>query len=160
VNQLINENLVLCIASFKKYSFDPVIEKNLAPTLPKISAYAQDLGRVFLNIMNNAFYVLNEKQKHESKTYTPVLSITTILKDNNIQIQFRDNGPGISRQARKKIFNPFYTTKPAGEGTGLGLSLSYDIIVNQHHGKLLLDSEVGDYCEFTIILPTNLQDVA
>lgn len=160
INQLINENLLLCLASFKRHGFNPIIETNLAPGLPKISAYAQDLGRVFLNIINNAFYVLNEKQKIESKDFIPTFSIASVYEDDLIKIHFRDNGPGISRQARKKIFNPFYTTKPAGEGTGLGLSLSYDIIVNQHHGKLLLDSEVGSFTEFTIILQTNEQKVA
>lgn len=160
INQLINENLLLCLASFKRHSFTPKIEKQLSRNLPKVSVYSQELGRVFLNLMNNAFYVLKEKHKVEPKNFSPVLTIATSLDDNVITIQFRDNGPGITPQARKKIFNPFYTTKPAGEGTGLGLSLSYDIIVNQHHGKLLLTSKVGSFTEFTIVLPTNVEKVA
>jgi signal transduction histidine kinase len=160
INQLINENLLLCLASFKRHGFNPTIKKDLSPNLPKVFVYTQNLGRVFLNIINNSFYVLKEKQKEKPNTYHPILLIRSRYRNNTISIHIRDNGPGITRQARKKIFNPFYTTKPTGEGTGLGLSLSYDIVVNQHHGKLLLESEAGNYTEFTIILPTDLKKVA
>jgi signal transduction histidine kinase len=114
--------------------------------------FPQDLGRVFLNMFTNAFDALFEKKKH-SKDFQPLLRITTLLNENEIEIRIYDNGPGISEKYQKKIFDPFFTTKPSGRGTGLGLSLSYDIITRQHFGTITLNTEEDTFSEFVITLP-------
>jgi signal transduction histidine kinase len=136
-------------------SFNIKIETNYDPELGRINVVPQDLSRVFLNIVNNACYATIQKKKELRDAYFPVLSVGTKKEGNNVLITIRDNGKGMPKEIIDKIFNPFFTTKPAGSGTGLGLSISYDIIVQQHAGEIRVQSEPGEYTEFTIVLPVS-----
>ncbi len=160
LHDLLNENILLGLASFKQRGFTPKLRRYYAESLGEVALHPKDMGRVFLNMINNACYILHEKSKAASEGYTPQITVTTLDNPENIIIKIRDNGLGMSSQIKKKIFDPFFTTKPAGQGTGLGLSLSFEIIVQQHHGELLLETVLGKFTEFTIIIPNNLQQVA
>ncbi|MDO3645206.1 two-component regulator propeller domain-containing protein [Mucilaginibacter sp. L3T2-6] len=127
-------------------------------SLPKANVISQDIGRVLLNIFNNAFYAVHQKKLKNPDGYKPEVQLITLYKRGSIEIRIRDNGIGIPASIKEKIMQPFFTTKPAGQGTGLGLSLSYDIIVKGHGGKLNIDSKEGEYTEFTIIIPVNQTD--
>jgi two-component system NtrC family sensor kinase len=126
-------------------------------TLPSVFLILQEFNRVLLNIFNNAFYSMHQKKMNLEKSgqfdYEPVLSIDTRLQDGYIDIHIKDNGEGIPSDIRDKVFNPFFTTKPPGIGTGLGLSLSYDIITKAHNGKLSVTSKVNEGSEFVISIP-------
>lgn len=126
-------------------------------TLPSVFLILQEFNRVLLNIFNNAFYSMHQKKMNLEKSgqfdYEPVLSIDTRLQDGYIDIHIKDNGEGIPSDIREKVFNPFFTTKPPGIGTGLGLSLSYDIITKAHNGKLSVTSKVNEGSEFVISIP-------
>ncbi len=135
--------------------FQCVMEKNFDESLPEIVIIPQDINRVLLNLFNNAFYAVYKKgeaAKGGEEKWEPVVTITTSIKDHHISIVIEDNGTGIPDEIKEKIFNPFFTTKPTGQGTGLGLSLSYDII-QAHHGELKMESEEGIGTEFTVTLP-------
>ena len=134
-------------------TFNIKMEHDYDETIGMISVVPQDIGRVFLNIINNACYSTHQKKKANPGTYNGVLVTTTKNLGNQIEIRIRDNGNGISPSLTDKIFKRFFTTKPAGSGTGLGLSISYDIIVNQHHGELRVESTEGEFAEFIIVLP-------
>ena len=121
--------------------------------IEKINVVPQDTGRVLLNLFNNAFYALNEKRKTADKGYRPLLTVQTKPVDDGIEIVVKDNGSGIPRSIADKIFQPFFTTKPTGQGTGLGLSLSYDIITKAHNGSIVVESEEGEGSVFRIVLP-------
>lgn len=121
--------------------------------LPAINAVQQDIGRVMLNLFNNAFYSVNQKQKTAGANYKPEVTVTTNVKKGNIFIKVKDNGVGIPDHIKSKIMQPFFTTKPTGEGTGLGLSLTYDIVVKGHGGSMTVDSKEGEFAEFTVVLP-------
>jgi len=113
----------------------------------------QDIGRVLLNLFNNAFYAVSQRQKIEGTDYKPTVTVSTALSDRNVFIKVRDNGNGIPAAIKDKIMQPFFTTKPTGEGTGLGLSLSYDIVVKGHGGNITVDSTEDYGAEFSIKLP-------
>ena len=123
----------------------------------------QDIGRVLLNLFNNAFYSVTEKKKQLERSnssgdtikelYEPMVSVSTKRKKDAVEIRIRDNGQGISKKVIDKIYQPFFTTKPAGQGTGLGLSLSYDIITKEHNGKINVTTKENEYTEFIIELP-------
>jgi signal transduction histidine kinase len=156
INALLEENTNLAYHGFRAInsSFNMSITKNYDDSLAPVEIIQSDIGRVLLNIIGNACYAVNEKQKMEGESYTPELTISTKSVNGDVEMTIRDNGPGISKDIREKIFTPFFTTKPTGEGnTGLGLSISYDIIVHQHHGKIEIESEPGEFTEFTIRLP-------
>lgn len=156
INELVDENIVLAYHGYRGNvsDFDVRIEKNYDNMLPPVEIIPQDIGRVILNLFNNSCYALYEKQKQNDSGFQPVIQVTTTLEDNMVVIRLRDNGPGISESVRSKIFQPFFTTKPTGQGnTGLGLSISHDLIVIGHDGELEVDSEVGKFTEFTIRLP-------
>lgn len=153
LNKLLEENVLLAISSFKQQGFIPLIKKDFDPALPHLKVYRQELSRVFLNIINNACYVLDKKKQDLGNTFEGAITLKTRHTEEGVQIRIRDNGSGLKKEQLSKIFDPFYTTKPAGGGTGLGLSLSHDIIVNQHHGSLTVESEAGTYAEFIIVLP-------
>ncbi len=119
----------------------------------KLKVVSQDLGRVFLNILNNAFYTTREKKNAGIAGYEPCVKISTIRHADHFSIQIADNGEGISAEKQSKIFEPFYTSKPTGSGTGLGLFLSYEIVVQGHNGELLVESETGQGSTFIINLP-------
>jgi two-component system NtrC family sensor kinase len=126
-----------------------------------INIIPQDIGRVLLNLYNNAFYAVNEKQKAESlnpkaenETYKPTVSIITKKMGDKVFVSVKDNGTGIPQKIADKIFQPFFTTKPTGQGTGLGLSLAYDI-VKAHGGEIKVETKEGEGTEFIIQLPTH-----
>src|SRR5205085_7888706 len=120
-----------------------------------INVVAQEIGRVILNLLTNAFYAVNEKRKSGLSNYEPVVSITTRKQNDKAEIIIADNGNGIQEKVRDKIFQPFFTTKPAGQGTGLGLSLSYDIITKGHGGEIKVKTAEGEYAQFIIRLPVS-----
>jgi signal transduction histidine kinase len=159
VNALLTEAFNLSYHSIRAQdsNFNIKIETDYDTTIGMINIVAQDINRVFLNIINNACYSTNQKNKRfMDNYYTPVLQIRTNNSGDNVEIRIRDNGTGIPQEIIDKVFNPFFTTKPAGQGTGLGLSLSFDIIVQEHHGEMKVDSKEGEYAEFVIVIPKNL----
>ena len=157
VNSLIEDNILLAISGIKGYgAVLPEVLRSLDKNLAKMKVYRQELGRVLLNILSNACYILDQK-KQQDHDFMPLLQVSTVDKEQHIEIHIRDNGLGMSEKTRKQIFDPFFTTKPAGSGTGLGMSLSYDIIVNQHYGEIRVDTEQGEFTQFTLILPKKLE---
>ncbi len=137
----------------KDKNFNSAMATHFDDGLPKISIVPQDIGRVLLNLYNNAFYAVSHKKKTAGTDYKPEISVATSKTSNQIIIRVRDNGNGIPDNIKDKIMQPFFTTKPTGEGTGLGLSLSYDIVVKGHGGVINIDSKEGEYTEFIIQLP-------
>jgi ligand-binding sensor domain-containing protein/signal transduction histidine kinase len=137
------------------HSFNVKLETDLDPSVGKVSVVPQDLSRAFLNIVNNACYAANDRRKTTANGFNPVVKVTARNLQENVEIRVRDNGMGIPQAVREKIFNPFFTTKPAGAGTGLGLSLSYDIITQEHRGNIKVDTKEGEYTEFIITIPRN-----
>jgi len=136
-------------------SFNIKIEADYDKSIGLINTVPQDLSRVFLNIINNACYSTNQKKKELKDAYFPILKVQTKNLDNVVEIKIKDNGIGIPQEIINKVFNPFFTTKPAGQGTGLGLSLSYDIIVQEHQGEMKVLSEEHEFAEFIITIPKN-----
>jgi signal transduction histidine kinase len=134
-------------------TFNIKIEHDHDPSIGMISVVQQDIGRVFLNLINNACYATHQKKKAHPDDYSPLLKTSTRNLGDQVEIRIWDNGSGIPPSLTEKIFNPFFTTKPAGSGTGLGLSISYDIIVNQHHGEIKVETMEGEFAEFIIRLP-------
>ncbi len=133
--------------------FNASLQSNFDENIGRINVIQQDIGRVLLNLFNNAFYSVSEKKKKLGDSYEPAVSVSTLYQANEIMIRVRDNGMGISQKIAEKIFQPFFTTKPSGEGTGLGLSLSYDIITKMHGGELKVETVEGEGAEFVIVLP-------
>ncbi len=125
----------------------------LDKTIENINLVPQDIGRVLLNIFTNAFYSVNQKKKQADKSYEPCVIVSTKKETGSIAIRIKDNGVGITQKAMTKIFQPFFTTKPTGEGVGLGLSLSHDIITKGHGGTMNVESKEGEFAEFIIHLP-------
>jgi two-component system NtrC family sensor kinase len=115
--------------------------------------YPQEITRVLLNLISNGFYATTKRKVEVGDGFEPMLSATTKNLGDKVEIRIRDNGTGIPEEVREKIFNPFFTTKPTGEGTGLGLSMSYDIVVKQHGGSIDVETEPGLFTEFKIVLP-------
>ena len=114
------------------------------------------MTRVFLNLFSNGFYATTKRARDGTGAgFVPTLKVTTHDAGEAVEIRVRDNGTGIPADIRDKLFQPFFTTKPTGEGTGLGLSITYDIVTKQHGGTIVVESEVGEYSEFTIRLPRN-----
>jgi signal transduction histidine kinase len=157
INQICNEFTDLSYQGMraKVQDFNCTIEKHLDPKIPQVNVIPQDISRVILNLLNNAFYASNEKSinmKSTENTYSPKITISTLLQDQHVIIKIRDNGSGIPAQVKQKIFEPFFTTKPSGEGTGLGLSICNDII-KAHGGNMHVESEMNNFTEFIITLP-------
>jgi signal transduction histidine kinase/ligand-binding sensor domain-containing protein len=155
INALADEYLRLAYHGLraKDKSFNAELETHFDATLPKINVIPQDIGRVLLNLFTNAFYATHQKQKTANQEYKPVLCVTTAQKENFVEITVKDNGTGIPDGIKDKIMQPFFTTKPAGEGTGLGLSLSYDIVVKSHGGTINIETEEGKGSVFILTLP-------
>jgi signal transduction histidine kinase len=138
----------------EKRDFNITLTKDLDPKVGSVAIYPQEFMRVLLNIVSNGCYAAHmRKTKHADVTFEPTLAVSTKALKDHIEIRVRDNGVGIPDDIKAKIFNPFFTTKPAGEGTGLGLSLSYDIIVKQHGGTIDVATKAGSFTEFRITLP-------
>jgi signal transduction histidine kinase len=156
INALCDEYLRLSYHGLraKDKSFNAEFDTKFDTTLPLISVIPQDIGRVILNLINNAFYAVNVRQKNEKDTgYKPHVTLTTRKQGDKVIIEVADNGTGMTEQVKEKIFQPFFTTKPTGEGTGLGLSLSYDIVTKGHGGELRVETKEGIGTEFIIQLP-------
>jgi ligand-binding sensor domain-containing protein/signal transduction histidine kinase len=154
LNALANEYMRLAYHGLraKDKTFSAHLITNLDPQLEKVEVVPQEFGRVLLNLFNNAFYAVQQKQKQGLKDYEPEVRLTTRQQGGKVEVRVRDNGTGIPSKDRRKIFQPFFTTKPSGQGTGLGLSLSYDIITMGHGGELQVDSEEGEFTELVIQL--------
>ncbi|MFO7446013.1 MAG: ATP-binding protein [Ignavibacteriaceae bacterium] len=158
INNLLKEYVNLGYHGFRAQdsSFNVKIETDYDPSLGMINLIPQDISRVFLNIINNACYSVNDKKNLLGNKFDPVIKVSTKSDNGKARIVIRDNGKGIPQNILVKLFNPFFTTKPTGKGTGLGLSISYDIVVMVHKGEIKVESEEGEYAEFTITLPKNL----
>jgi signal transduction histidine kinase len=154
INGLADEYLRLAYHGMraKDKSFNVTIKTEFDNSIGKINVLPQEIGRVILNLINNAFYAVNEKQKQSNTGYEPLVTVSTKKITGNIEIRVTDNGNGIRQKIVDKIFQPFFTTKPTGQGTGLGLSLAYDI-VKAHGGEINVDSKEGEGSEFTVKLP-------
>lgn len=155
INVLADEYLRLAYHGLraKDKMFNAELITHLDAGLPKVNIIPQDVGRVMLNLFTNAFYATMQKKKLHGSDYKPTVSVTTRVHQDEVVITVRDNGTGIPEDVKDKIMQPFFTTKPTGEGTGLGLSLSYDIIVKGHGGKINVDTAEREFTEFTISLP-------
>ena len=136
----------------KDKSFNAKFETHLDPAVGKINIVSQEIGRVMLNLINNAFYAVDEKKKQVGDGYEPTVTVSTKKNNDKIEIKVSDKGNGIPKKIADKIFQPYFTTKPTGQGTGLGLSLSYDI-VKAHSGDLKLGTKEEGGSEFIISLP-------
>ncbi|WP_259016766.1 sensor histidine kinase [Emticicia fluvialis] len=157
INDLADEYLRLSYHGLraKDKTFNADFKTHLDPDVPKVNIIPQDFGRVLLNLFNNGFYAVQEKARQNMNGYKPTLEVITQMnkKDNEIIIRVKDNGTGIPDSVRNKIFQPFFTTKPTGQGTGLGLSLAFDIISKGHGGTLDVTSVEGEGTEFLITIP-------
>ncbi len=154
INKLADEYLRLAYHGLraKDKSFNATLKTDFDESIGNINIIPQDVGRVILNLITNAFYVVNEKSKQKSAGYEPTVLVSTKKLNSKIEISIKDNGNGIPDSTKEKIFQPFFTTKPTGQGTGLGLSLSYDII-KAHGGELKVETKEGQESVFSIILP-------
>jgi two-component system NtrC family sensor kinase len=157
INALSDEYLRLAYHGLraKDKSFNADLVTDFDESITTVNVIPQDLGRVVLNLLTNAFYAVNEKQKLGLDNYQPKVSICTKKHKDNIEIKVTDNGNGMPKSVQEKIFQPFFTTKPSGQGTGLGLSMSYDIITKRHEGELQVESTENQGTTFRIILPLN-----
>jgi len=155
INALADEYLRLAYHGLraKDKSFNAKFETQFDNNIENINIIPQDIGRVLVNLINNAFYAVGEKKKMSTNGYEPSVAISTKKLNDKIEIKVRDNGNGIPQKVLDKIFQPFFTTKPTGEGTGLGLSLSYDIITKGHGGELKVQTKEGEGSEFVIQIP-------
>jgi len=156
VNAIVEEALNLAYhgARAEKPGFNVRIDKLLDPEAGEVELHPQEFTRVLLNLISSAFYAVNRrKAENGNPVFEPVVTAVTQGRDDGVEIRIRDNGTGISPDVRDKIFNPFFTTKPAGEGTGLGLSLSFDIVAKQHGGTITVDTAPDEFTEFVITLP-------
>jgi signal transduction histidine kinase len=158
LNALVEEALNLAYhgARAQDPNFDVALEHDLDSKLAPVDVVPQELTRVLLNLIGNGFYAANKRSRESSGTYRPALKITTRELSESVEVRVRDNGVGVPPENRDKLFQPFFTTKPTGEGTGLGLSISYEIVTQQHGGTITVDSEVGDFTEFTVRLPRRM----
>lgn len=155
INALADEYLRLAYHGLraKDKSFNASMRTDLDESVGKINVVPQDIGRAILNLITNAFYVVTERKASATPDYEPTVTVSTIRNPESIEIIVSDNGNGIPKSIKDKIFQPFFTTKPSGKGTGLGLSLSYDIVTKGHEGQIKVESREGEGTSFIIILP-------
>ncbi len=163
INALVDESLNLAYhgARAEKQGFNITLERSFDPAAGEVDLFPQEITRALLNLISNGFYAAT-KRKAETNggNYEPTLAATTKNLGDSVEIRIRDNGAGIPPEVKEKMFNPFFTTKPAGEGTGLGLSLSYDIIVKQHGGSIEVDTQPSEFTEFRLVLPRGAATIA
>jgi signal transduction histidine kinase len=162
INTIVEESLNLAYhgARAEKSGFNITLQRDLDPSAGIIDLYPQEITRVFLNLISNGFYAANKRREAGDEGFEPLLKATTKNLGSKVEIRIRDNGTGIPAEVKERMFNPFFTTKPAGEGTGLGLSMSHDIIVKQHGGRIDVETEPGAFTEFIITLPRAAQTQA
>jgi two-component system NtrC family sensor kinase len=155
INKLADEYLRLAYHGLraKDKPFNAALVTHFAEDLPLVTIVPQDIGRVLLNLFNNAFYAVQKRQAVAGEDFKPSVELTTSKEAGSVVIVVKDNGTGIPDDVKDKIMQPFFTTKPTGEGTGLGLSLSYDIVVKAHGGTISVESKEGDHTIFTIKIP-------
>jgi len=155
INAIVEESLNLAYhgARAEKSGFNITLRRDLDPAAGMVDLYPQEITRVFLNLISNGFYAASKRKETMNGDFEPTLSAATKDLGNRVEIRIRDNGTGIPEAVKEKMFNPFFTTKPAGEGTGLGLSMSHDIVVKQHGGRIDVNTEPGAFTEFIITLP-------
>jgi len=154
INVLVDEYLRLAYHGMraKDKSFNATAKTEFDSNIGKTNIVPQEIGRVILNLINNAFYAVNEKAKQNISGYDPNVTVSTSKQNGKVEIKVKDNGNGIPESIKEKIFQPFFTTKPTGQGTGLGLSLAYDI-VKAHGGEIKLETREGEGADFIIQLP-------
>jgi two-component system, NtrC family, sensor kinase len=162
VNALVQESLNLAYhgARAEKKNFDIMVEQSLDPAAGKADLFPQEITRVLLNLISNGVYATAKKAQADGEIYKPTLTASTKSLGERVEIKIRDNGTGILPEVKDKMFNPFFTTKPAGEGTGLGLSVTHDIVVKQHAGSIEIDTKPGEFTEVKITLPRTPASVA
>ena len=156
VNALVDESLNLAYhgARAEKPQFNVTLQRDFDPQAGEVEVFPQEITRVLLNLISNGFYaVTRRKADNGAADFEPLVTATTRGAGDHVEIRIRDNGTGIPPEVKDKMFNPFFTTKPAGEGTGLGLSMSHDIIVKQHGGTIEVETEPGAFTEFRLVLP-------
>ena len=159
INALVDESLNLAYhgARAEKSAFDITIQRDFDPAAGVTVVYPQEITRVLLNLISNGLYATKKRGLEAGGDFKPMLYAATRDLGDTVEIRIRDNGTGIPDEVKEKIFNPFFTTKPSGEGTGLGLSMSHDIIVKQHSGSINVETEPGLFTEFKIVLPRTNQ---
>jgi two-component system, NtrC family, sensor kinase len=159
INAIVDESLNLAYhgARAEKAGFSIALQRDLDPSVGMADVYPQEITRVLLNLISNGFYATAKRKAEAGDGFEPTLFAATKNLGDKIEIRIRDNGTGIPAEVKEKIFNPFFTTKPSGEGTGLGLSMSHDIIVKQHGGSIDVETEPGRFTEFKIVLPRTNQ---
>jgi len=163
INTLVEESLNLAYhgARAEKQDFNVILEKSFDPAAGEVDLFPQEITRVLLNLISNGFYAATKRKlEANGRDYEPTLTVLTKNLGESVEIRIHDNGTGIPPEVKEKMFNPFFTTKPPGEGTGLGLSLSYDIVVKQHAGFLEVDTQPGEFTEFRIVLPRGAATLA
>jgi signal transduction histidine kinase len=156
INALVEEALNLAYhgARAQDKEFNVTLERDFEKAAKPIEVVPQDVTRVFLNLFGNGFYAANKRRATAKQAgFRPTIKVSTRDLGEAVEVRVRDNGSGIPPEVREKLFQPFFTTKPTGEGTGLGLSISYDIVTQQHGGTIEVESEVGNFTEFTVRLP-------
>ena len=155
LNKLVEEyvNLAYHGARARESAFEVDLETSYDDAIEEVEIYPQEIGRVLINLFDNAFYTVNEKRLSLNGTYAPQVSVSTKRSDGFVEVQVIDNGMGIPADIQKKIFEPFFTTKPTGSGTGLGLSLSHDIVTKGHGGTITVESQKGEGTTFVVRLP-------
>ena len=156
INALLDESLNLAYhgARAEKRGFNITLQRDFDEAAGAADLFPQEITRVLLNLISNGFYAATRrKAENHGDDHEPTLLASTKSLGDSVEIRIRDNGAGIPPEVKEKMFNPFFTTKPAGEGTGLGLSLSHDIIVKQHAGSIEVDTKPGEFTEFRIVLP-------
>ena len=156
LNALVEEtlNLAYHAARAEDQSFNVSIEREFDATVGEVDLFPQEISRVLLNLISNGFYALHKRRtESDAADYKPTLRISTGATGDAVEVRIYDNGTGIPANVREKLFAPFFTTKPTGAGTGLGLSLSYDIVTKQHNGRIAVNSQEGEFSEFIVTLP-------
>jgi signal transduction histidine kinase len=155
INALVDESLNLAYhgARAEKSGFNITLQRDFDANAGSAELFPQEITRALLNLISNGFYAATKRSSDGEAGFEPTLLAATKSLGNSVEIRIRDNGAGIPSEIKEKIFNPFFTTKPAGEGTGLGLSMSHDIIVKQHGGTIRVHTELGEFTEFIVTLP-------
>jgi signal transduction histidine kinase len=158
INAIVEESLNLAYhgARAEKPNFNVTLRRDFDPAAGALDIYPQEIARVFLNLVSNGFYAAAKRKESAGDGFEPTLTAATRNLGGRVEIRIRDNGTGIPPEVKEKMFNPFFTTKPPGEGTGLGLSMSHDIVVKQHGGTIDVNTEPGVFTEFIITLPRTM----